>query len=175
MGIKSGIFLRGHIRVNRYNPSHDAFVDCGGTGTASAGCRLITLKGVPVTFGDDQMRLSRVFVAGQQHRNRAVEGDEVAVQLLPQHEWSSPSNRLGATGLGQEATNATVPTGRIVGIIARNWRSYVATIRVSQCWASCLSCNPLTCSLKTWNGCSAEGAEITSCVFPWTPESPKFE
>jgi exosome complex exonuclease DIS3/RRP44 len=91
---------------------------------------------------------------GREDLNRAIDGDVVAVELLPQEQWKGPEggifrehddeeegeadNAEEATGLAPEIAEdapqaalesldiakegGRVPTGRVVGIIKRNWR-----------------------------------------------------
>ncbi|KAL1922444.1 uncharacterized protein VTP21DRAFT_9983 [Calcarisporiella thermophila] len=114
-GIKSGRYHQGILRVNS-NHRDEALVNCGSR------------------LGSD------IIIIGNQNRNRAVHGDLVVVELL--------SERLKATGVTQisyemhsaqgvddseEAiswdSTESLPTGRVVGILSRNWRAYVATIQ----------------------------------------------
>ena len=89
-----------------------------------------------------------VFVQGLQNLNRAVHEDTVAVELFPESEWSCPSglvmrdakdqdnqaeDKESESG-GGETTRKAVdpsllePTGKVVGIIRRNWRPYCGTL-----------------------------------------------
>ena len=66
-------------------------------------------------------------------RNRAVHGDIVVAQLMPKSEWKSKLNRLTTAQNDQENEEwerraDVMPTGRIVGVLERNWGEYVATI-----------------------------------------------
>ncbi|KAI9193160.1 uncharacterized protein BJ171DRAFT_431682 [Polychytrium aggregatum] len=87
---------------------------------------------------------------GLKNLNRAVHGDLIAVQLLPRDQWKAPlvdvvieEEALGEDDLDQaedtaapgdsamdvDSTNAEVkPTGKVIGIIQRNWRPYCGTI-----------------------------------------------
>lgn len=99
-----------------------------------------------------------LFVQGLLHLNRAIHGDIVAVEMLPESEWSSPSGMV--TKIAESAREAEVeedvdggelestntvdrkgegskvqgkrprvqPTCRVVGIIRRNWRAYCGTL-----------------------------------------------
>lgn len=94
---------------------------------------------------------SFVFVRGLSHLNRAIHGDVVAVELLPEADWSSPSGMVtkiaesaqeenaedehdnlesGETSSKQRPLTRTKaqPTCRVVGIIKRNWRAYCGTL-----------------------------------------------
>jgi exoribonuclease R len=50
------------------------------------------------------------------NHNRAVHGDVVCVQVLPQNQWKIPRHKLSSD---------PVPTAKVVGILQRNWREYV--------------------------------------------------
>ncbi|TDL29343.1 RNB-domain-containing protein [Rickenella mellea] len=102
---------------------------------------------------------------GRQHMNRAVQGDIVVVEVLPESEWKAPADAVvdqeshlatlqnddpdesEEEGSDQEAANEEKaerilvskreiqdgasqkqPTGRLVGVIKRNWRAYVCHI-----------------------------------------------
>ena len=96
-----------------------------------------------------------VLIQGLQHINRAVHEDVVAIELLPESEWSSPSGVVMkdveeekvSDDLNSEAVDSEEameidepvaekpvdksliqPTGRVVGIIKRNWRPYCGTL-----------------------------------------------
>lgn len=97
----------------------------------------------------------RVLVQGMQNLNRAVHEDVVAIELLPESEWSCPSGvvmkdaeeeakeKEGAKeGKEEEESmddcevtaqktadkSQLQPTARVVGIIKRNWRPYCGTL-----------------------------------------------
>ncbi|KAL4433106.1 hypothetical protein ABPG77_006533 [Micractinium sp. CCAP 211/92] len=131
-GIKAGRYHQGTLRVNRFNSFE------GWVGSESVG--------------------QDILISGRVDMNRAMEGDVVAVELLPQEQWRGPSNKLptakaasDGAGPGEEepaeealdgAHIAQVdpgehygedaaaagggdkrPTGKVVGIIKRNWRT----------------------------------------------------
>ncbi|GBE86825.1 Exosome complex exonuclease dis3 [Sparassis crispa] len=131
-GVRAGQLHQGHFNANQYN----------------------YLEGsVPVSAFDKP-----ILLMGRENMNRAVQGDVVAVEILPEAEWKAPADEV----VDQEATlkdddaedseeesadiavvterrvlqaeaakkqaSAKQPTGRIVGIIKRNWRSYVCHI-----------------------------------------------
>ncbi|KAG2213959.1 hypothetical protein INT47_001229 [Mucor saturninus] len=80
-----------------------------------------------------------ILIIGNDNRNRAVHGDVVVVDLLSENNWTTPSSEIAFNSSNAEDefeedrfTNASVsnqPTGRVVGILNRNWRSYVATLQ----------------------------------------------
>ncbi|KAJ3529635.1 hypothetical protein NM688_g7830 [Phlebia brevispora] len=126
-GVKSGQLHQGHFNANQYN----------------------YLEGnVPVSAFDKP-----VLLIGRENMNRAVQGDVVAVEVFPESEWKAPADEVidqEATLKNDDAEEAEEeegaeevvaerkalqeetqkrqaaerqPTGRIVGIIKRNWRS----------------------------------------------------
>lgn len=66
-------------------------------------------------------------------RNRAIEGDTVAVQLLPRVQWKGRSTSLAYNGETKDNSHRRVsmPTGVVVGIIQRENRPVVASFSVS--------------------------------------------
>lgn len=95
-----------------------------------------------------------LFVQGLSHLNRAIHGDIVAVEMLPETDWSAPSGMvtkiaesaheaeaeeefddaletgetLGKKGEKTKQQKKVKPTCRVVGIIKRNWRAYCGTL-----------------------------------------------
>ncbi|EDR25648.1 exosome complex exonuclease RRP44, putative [Entamoeba dispar SAW760] len=75
-----------------------------------------------------------ILVSGLEDINRAVEGDIVALQILPKDQWKKESNTINDDyEKNEKEMNNTVhmenamevegkPTGKIVGIIKRNWK-----------------------------------------------------
>ena len=80
--------------------------------------------------------------------NRAIDGDTVAIELLPENEWSAPSDIVlqdeteddpgdvldDENILKEQVPTAAVekiPTGKIVGIIRRKWRQYCGILQPS--------------------------------------------
>lgn len=89
-----------------------------------------------------------ILVQGHVGLNRAVDGDVVALELLPENEWSVPSDLVlqdeGDEDPGdvldeenelivKKSTNQVegTPTGKIVGIIRRKWRQYCGILQPS--------------------------------------------
>lgn len=117
-----------------------------------------------------------ILLIGRDAMNRAVDGDIVAVEILPKAEWKAPGEEVldadsalkndDAEASGDEddetkdednkedalsrkdksdATKVSVsnpkerrPTGKVVGIFKRNWRSYVAHVDASSVHSSAL-------------------------------------
>ncbi|KAF9973845.1 DIS3 mitotic control [Actinomortierella ambigua] len=121
-GVKSERFFQGTLKV-RPNHRDQAFIR-----------------------GD--ARIGEIVIVGRQHRNRAVHGDTVVVELLNKSQWVVPSTHISydpdethAVAAEEEdeqqvvatanllASRQAKPTGRVVGIVARNWRPYVATLQ----------------------------------------------
>jgi DIS3-like exonuclease 1 len=103
-GIKNGLYIRGVIHVSKVN-SQQAHVRLSAKGLSDS---------------DDAFSgHTQLFVVGAADRNRALHGDVVAVQILPQSEWIND----------MESTEQKKPCGRVVGILQRNWRDYVACIQ----------------------------------------------
>ncbi len=121
-GIKKGRFVQGKLHVNKHHATKEAFV--------------VRQGGDADRKGFDS---SDILICGSTHRNRAVHGDVVVCQLLPKSQWRSRLNRLAEkkkeeSGGGGEKDEEwerradVCPTGKVVGVLQRNWREYVATI-----------------------------------------------
>ncbi|XP_074862490.1 DIS3-like exonuclease 1 isoform X1 [Carettochelys insculpta] len=112
-GIKSGRYIQGVLNVNKHRAQMEAFV---------------RLQGASNKETDLQ---SDILIHGTKARNRAIHGDVVAVELLPQHEWKGRAAALCENDTEEKAPGETssepMPTGRVVGIIQKNWRDYVVT------------------------------------------------
>ncbi|PNF38325.1 Exosome complex exonuclease RRP44 [Cryptotermes secundus] len=117
-GIKSGKLLQGSFLASREN----------------------FLEGQVNVEGQDKM----ILVQGRVGLNRAVDGDIVAVKLLPEEEWSVPSHMVlqdegddsedvleeeNAILKSKDERVAKLPTGHIVGIIRRKWRQYCGILQ----------------------------------------------
>ncbi|XP_053792692.1 exosome complex exonuclease RRP44 [Vidua chalybeata] len=125
-GVKSGIYLQGTYRANREN----------------------YLEATVWVHGDAEEN-KEIIVQGLKHLNRAIHEDIVAVELLAKDEWVAPSSVvLQDDGQNEEnieneeekenilktSINKDMlrPTGRVVGIIKRNWRPYCGMLSKSQ-------------------------------------------
>eukprot|EP00548_Thalassiothrix_antarctica_P015212 CAMPEP_0194176222 /NCGR_PEP_ID=MMETSP0154-20130528/10161_1 /TAXON_ID=1049557 /ORGANISM="Thalassiothrix antarctica, Strain L6-D1" /LENGTH=1034 /DNA_ID=CAMNT_0038890319 /DNA_START=48 /DNA_END=3152 /DNA_ORIENTATION=- len=107
---------------------------------------------VTIRKGDDRVAVTLI---NFQDRNRAIDGDVVAIELLPLDQWLSSSNTIALTkeksipgGIAKETADPTHseltnvsdfinmvdgatslrPTGRVVGIIRRNFSNYCGSI-----------------------------------------------
>ncbi|CAG0883873.1 unnamed protein product [Darwinula stevensoni] len=86
-----------------------------------------------------------VLIQGLSHLNRAVHDDIVAVELLPQNQWSAPSGIVleekvddqgdaveeNEVGEPKDHLSEAQPTGKVVGIIKRKWRHYCGILQPS--------------------------------------------
>ncbi|KAJ6662919.1 hypothetical protein lerEdw1_011123 [Lerista edwardsae] len=112
-GIKSRRYIQGVLNVNKHRAQVEAFVRLQGAGNKEKDLK------------------TDVLIYGTKARNRAIHGDVVAVELLPQSEWKGRiaalcENETEEKASG-EAYSEPMPTGRVVGIIHKNWRDYVVT------------------------------------------------
>ncbi|XP_036229004.2 exosome complex exonuclease RRP44 [Bactrocera oleae] len=92
-----------------------------------------------------------VLVQGREALNRAVDGDIVAIELLPQEDWTAPSEIVLEEGADEDPgdnvertekeksvfeksltkSDEVRPTGKVVGIIRRKWRQYCGILQPS--------------------------------------------
>ncbi|KAK6325738.1 hypothetical protein J4Q44_G00050800 [Coregonus suidteri] len=95
--------------------------------------------------GDDS---TEVLIQGLQNLNRAVHQDVVAVEILPLNQWVAPSSVVlqdegpkeddvteeeeAELKRGLSGSESRKPTGRVVGIIKRNWRPFCGMLFLSQ-------------------------------------------
>ncbi|XP_071510862.1 exosome complex exonuclease RRP44-like [Diadema antillarum] len=86
----------------------------------------------------------RVFIKGLANQNRAVQDDIIAIEMLPESQWSAPSSVIAEdTGSKDDVLDEAedsvdssnrpprrdaMPTCRVVGIIKRNWRPFCGVI-----------------------------------------------
>ncbi|XP_076839145.1 exosome complex exonuclease RRP44 [Brachyhypopomus gauderio] len=126
-GIKNGTFLQGTFRASTDN----------------------YLEATVVVHGEGEDG-TEVLLQGLQNLNRAVHHDVVAVELFPKERWAAPSavvlqdDRPNDEDAEEEeetekklqspalATSMMKPTGRVVGIIKRNWRPFCGMLMQSQ-------------------------------------------
>ncbi|XP_028257661.1 DIS3-like exonuclease 1 [Parambassis ranga] len=112
-GIKSGRYSQGTLNVSKHRAQNEAFVQTED----------LSDKNTDLSSG--------VLVFGGKNRNRAVHGDRVVVELLPRSEWRGQVTSLtegqGEDRSGEDSWSKPMPTGRVVGILQRNWRDYVVT------------------------------------------------
>lgn len=112
-GIKSGRYIQGILNVNKHRAQIEAFVRLQGASTKDSGL------------------VSDILIHGMKARNRSIHGDVVVVELLPKNEWKGRTTALGENDGDDKASGESpsepMPTGRVVGILQKNWRDYVVT------------------------------------------------
>ncbi|XP_062922310.1 DIS3-like exonuclease 1 isoform X2 [Mobula hypostoma] len=112
-GIKSGRYVQGVLNVNKHRSQLEAFV---------------RIEGLPNKGSELE---TDILICGSKARNRAVQGDVVAVELLPRNQWKGRVSVLceneSEEKAPEEAESEPMATGKVVGIIQRNWRDYVAS------------------------------------------------
>lgn len=123
-GIKAGTFLQGTYRASRDN----------------------YLEGTVFVHGEGE-ESTEVLLQGLTNLNRAVHQDVVAVQLLSRDKWVAPSSIVlqdegsAKDDAGEDedkalkasaADAAKKTTGKVVGIIKRNWRPFCGMLNISQ-------------------------------------------
>ncbi|KAM9713552.1 DIS3-like exonuclease 1 isoform 2-T2 [Dama dama] len=112
-GIKSGRYIQGTLNVNKHRAQMEAFVRLQGASSK------------------DSDLVSDILIHGMKARNRSIHGDVVVVELLPKSEWKGRTAALGESDGDDrapgEAPGEPMPTGRVVGILQKNWRDYVVT------------------------------------------------
>ena len=115
-GLNSGAFYQGSISISPIN-----YLDA-----------TVIIK----VDGNEQT----VTLSGRDSLNRVFDGDSVAIQLLPRSEWISSDSAIVEDESAEELMESKktqldekslVPTGRVVGILKRNWRQYCGTIDAS--------------------------------------------
>uniref|UniRef100_A0A8C0TV36 DIS3-like exonuclease 1 n=2 Tax=Canis lupus familiaris TaxID=9615 RepID=A0A8C0TV36_CANLF len=111
-----GVFVisfKGILNVNKHRAQIEAFVRLQG-----ASCK-------------DSGLVSDILIHGMKARNRSIHGDVVVVELLPKNEWKGRTAALCENDSDDKASgdppSEPMPTGRVVGILQKNWRDYVVT------------------------------------------------
>jgi exosome complex exonuclease DIS3/RRP44 len=127
VGLKSGAFYQGAISISTHN-----FLEA---------TVIVKIKGEEKTIN----------ICGRESLNRAIQGDIVAVHILPESDWKAASSSAIIeeevtekdeldTEKDREDMNVDgvdlIPTGRVVGIIKRNWRPFCGTIDASSVQAT---------------------------------------
>ncbi|KAF6200952.1 hypothetical protein GE061_005399 [Apolygus lucorum] len=76
-----------------------------------------------------------VLLQGKASLNRAIDGDTVVVEILPESEWKAPSNLVVTSedtdDVLEDASAEKQPTGRVVGIINRKFQQFCGILQVS--------------------------------------------
>lgn len=112
-GIKSGQLIKGFINVNKHDAQREAFLRRSSS-------------------SEKKTDESDILIYGMAHRNRAIHGDIVVVELLPESEWRGRSLNLKEDNDGVEEeepdTTSVMPNGKVVGILQRNCLDYTACL-----------------------------------------------
>ncbi|XP_019581156.2 DIS3-like exonuclease 1 isoform X1 [Rhinolophus sinicus] len=112
-GIKSGRYIQGILKVNKHRAQIEAFVRLQGASSKDSGL------------------VSDILIHGMKARNRSIHGDVVVVELLPKNEWKGRTCALCENDSNDktsgESPSEPMPTGRVMGILQKNWRDYVVT------------------------------------------------
>lgn len=135
-GLKSGAFFQGVLGISTHN----------------------FLEG-SVVIKNNQQQEQTIQIIGREYLNRGVQGDVIAIQILPKSEWktnvsaiveeeesaASADSTTSVGGVddsmdvdGAKASSSTdaLPTGKVVGIIKRNWRPFCGTIEAASVQAT---------------------------------------
>lgn len=85
-----------------------------------------------------------VYIVGRKHMNRSIQGDTVAIQVLPKAEWKKTASVAieededeamemraeseSADGMDVDNALPEMPTAKVIGIIRKKWRPYCGFI-----------------------------------------------
>lgn len=76
-----------------------------------------------------------VLLQGRASLNRAIDGDSVVIEILPESEWKAPSNLVVHTedvdDIAEDATAEKQMTGRVVAILNRKFQQFCGILQVS--------------------------------------------
>ena len=127
-GLKGGKIYQGIMNISAHNYLEGS----------------VTIK-TTETFGSQKSTSGNeqtITIFGRETLNRAVNGDLVAIEVLPKSEWISSVSAIVEEEVQENPTAevveavekdkiAAIPTGKVVGILKRNWRPFCGTIDVS--------------------------------------------
>lgn len=97
----------------------------------------ISIKLQATVVGEVEGEVKTIFILGRKHFNRCIQGDIVAVELLPKSEWKRGASiaieeedddeekMFGEEEVIDRMTendSPVEPTGKVVGIIRKKWR-----------------------------------------------------
>lgn len=132
-GLKSGAFHQGVLSISSHN----------------------FLEGSVIIKHDQKEET--IHIVGREHLNRGIQGDVVAVHILPRSEWKSSISAIveeevvrdsksepdridslpkESMDVDHDESSDLVPTGKVVGIIKRNWRPFCGTIEAASVQAT---------------------------------------
>ncbi|XP_045397343.1 DIS3-like exonuclease 1 isoform X2 [Lemur catta] len=111
-----GVFVisfKGILNVNKHRAQIEAFVRLQGASSKDSGL------------------VSDILIHGMKARNRSIHGDVVVVELLAKNKWRGRTTALCENDSDDKASGDSpsepMATGRVVGILQKNWRDYVVT------------------------------------------------
>lgn len=125
LGLKSGRLLQGSFQASREN-----YLEAN-------------------VFVQNNEKYNQVFIQGYKNLNRAINDDIVAVEILPEDEWTTPTSLVleeeenvdNGDYINEKEEDETITktvlksnkvvSGKVVGIIKRNWRPYCGILKVS--------------------------------------------
>lgn len=96
-GVKAGKFLQGHFNPSPYNPLGEVRLSPRGVAQLRSSP---TAPEVLILVSDSQATVNSaalpkpVLLASREAMNRAVAGDLVVVELLPESEWKAPNEKV---------------------------------------------------------------------------------
>jgi exosome complex exonuclease DIS3/RRP44 len=116
-GLKSQKYFQGILRTRRNN-SNEA---------------TITISSLKIERLKD---FDSLLIKGMENINRAIDGDLVAFEIFPKENWKTYNEKFIERGKEDKAENEKedvkeedkIPTGKVVGILKRNWRCYCGSI-----------------------------------------------
>lgn len=75
----------------------------------------------------------KIYISGWANLNRAVHGDVVAVQILPQEFWISSHDHQIQEDQEEQPNSfqGDLVSGKVIGIVKRNWRPYCGSLERS--------------------------------------------
>lgn len=85
---------------------------------------------------------TQILIQSLPNINRSIDGDNVVIEILPKEQWKRPcqivlhndedinNNDEILENVPQDVREDIKPTGKVVGIIKRNWRPYCGSIAV---------------------------------------------
>eukprot|EP01137_Pigoraptor_chileana_P021169 Opistho-2@84537 len=141
-GVQSAVYAMGVLHVPRGRSLDIAFVRQRGVGN-NAVETVPDIRDADALLDAAPANVPReILLCGMASRNRAIHGDLVVVEVFPRAQWQSPSASVVVTnaeedvggvldadsGLGGRTSAGVIPTGKVVGVLRRNWRDYVCTL-----------------------------------------------
>jgi DIS3-like exonuclease 1 len=117
-GVKSDVYISGVISVSKFRPRTEAIVKAGKTQGDNVSRFCVSCVHYML-----QLESARdVLIIGSEDRNRAVHGDMVVVQLLPEDKWRA-RDRTIVTSADQDRADdgPCMPTGFVCVLLITSW------------------------------------------------------